>query len=89
MVTRRMTAKELKNRAGEALRHVARGGRVLITRRGRLVAAISPAKDEGQARSLTLRPFREAWADIERRLKGTKPLFSSWRKAIGWSRRRP
>jgi prevent-host-death family protein len=89
MVTRRMTAKELKNRAGEALRHVARGGRVLVTRRGRLVAAISPAKDEGQTRLLTLRPFREAWADIEHRLKMTKPVFSSWRKAIGWSRRRP
>lgn len=89
MVTRRMTAKELKNRAGEALRHVARGGRVLITRRGRLVAAISPARDEGQTRPLTLRSFKEAWADIERRLKMTQPVFSSWRKAIGWSRRRP
>lgn len=89
MLTKRMTAKELKNRAGEALRHVARGGRVLVTRRGRLVAAISPARDEGQTRSLTLRSFKEAWADIERRLTGTKPVFSSWRKAIGWSRRRP
>jgi prevent-host-death family protein len=89
MVTRRMTARELKNRAGEALRHVARGGRVLVTRRGRLVAAISAARDERQTRSLSLRPFKEAWADIERRLKGTRPVFSSWRKAIGWSRRRP
>ena len=89
MVTKWMTARQLKNRVGEALRHVARGGRVLITRRGRLVAAISPARDEGQTRSPTLRPFIEAWAEIERRLRGTNPVFPSWRKAIGWSRRRP
>lgn len=89
MATKRMTAKELKNRAGEALRHVASGGRVLITRRGRLVAQISPARDAGQEPSVTIRPFDEAWAEITRGLKETKPTFPSWREAIAWSRRRP
>lgn len=82
-----MTAKELKNRTGEALRAVARGQRVLVTRRGRPLAVMAPASvaplepDE--------RPYEEAWREIEATLRATAPPEQSWRRAMDRSRRRP
>jgi prevent-host-death family protein len=82
-----MTAKELKNRTGEALRAVARGQRVLVTRRGRPLAVMAPASvaplepDE--------RPYEEAWREIEAALRATAPPEASWRRAMDRSRRRP
>ncbi len=82
-----ITAKELKNRTGEALRAVARGQRVLVTRRGRPLAVMSPASvaplepDE--------RPYEEAWREIEAALRATAPREQSWRRAMDRSRRRP
>lgn len=82
------TAKELKNRTGEALRHVARGGKVLITRRGKPLAVLGPAGEGGSREPEAIRPPAQAWAAIEARLKATKPPFASWREALRWSRRR-
>src|SRR5262245_1842607 len=82
-----MTAKELKNRTGEALRAVARGQRVVVTRRGRPLAVMAPASvaplepDE--------RPYEEAWREIEAALRATPPPEPSWRRAMDRSRRRP
>lgn len=82
------TAKQLKNRTGEALRHVVRGRRVLITRRGKPVAVLAPVGETLTREVSALRPFSEAWADIETQLKATTPPFRTWKEALRWSRRR-
>lgn len=56
-----VTAKELKNRTGEVLRAVGRGARVVVTRRGKPHALLSPLR-EGQLAEMELRPLDEAWA---------------------------
>lgn len=80
-----ITAKELKNKAGEALRLVSKGERVLVTRRGKPFACISPFTDD----EFALKPFEKAWKDIEKTLKRTEPHFKSWREAMGWVRKAP
>lgn len=82
------TAKELKNRTGKALQYAARGGRVLITRRGKAVAVLGPANEAAAGGPAALRPFHEAWAAIEAQLKASPPRFRTWREAFRWSRRR-
>lgn len=82
-----ITAKELKNRTGEALRYVARGGKVLITRRGKPLAVLAPAPGVASVEPVVLRPFPEAWAAIEAQLKATAPPFPTWQEAFRWSRR--
>ncbi len=82
------TAKELKNRTGDVLRHVARGEKVLVTRRGKPVAMLSPATDAVTRAAAELRPPAEAWAAIEAQLRKTAPRFSTWQEAVRWSRRR-
>jgi prevent-host-death family protein len=82
------TAKELKNRTGEALRHVARGGKVLITRRGKPLAILAPATEAENHEAVAVRPFAEAWADLEAQLKATTARFPRWKEALRWSRRR-
>ncbi len=80
-----MTAKELKNRTGTAMRALERGQRMVLTRRGRTVGVMVPA---GDAAARTDPDYEEAWADIEQALARTKPEFASWREALGRSRRR-
>ena len=82
------TAKELKKRTAEARRHVARGGKILITRRGKRVAVLGPAREAAKSEPEPLRPPAAAWAAIEAQLKATKPSFSTWREALRWSRRK-
>lgn len=87
--TKVMTAKELKNKTGAALRYVAKGGKVLVTMRGKPVAVIShPNLPGGMSQQPVLRTFDEAWKDIEKTLEQTEPSFKSWREAENWSRRR-
>ena len=87
--TKVMTAKELKNKTGAALRYVAKGGKVLVTMRGKRIAYIShPNLQKGMSEQLILRNFNEAWNDIEETLEKTVPFFKSWREAENWSRRR-
>jgi prevent-host-death family protein len=81
------SAKELKNRTGEILRQVGGGEKILITRRGKPCALLSPVKDD-QPRDLELRPFQEAWADIEQALRTTRPQFKTWQEAMRWTRSR-
>jgi prevent-host-death family protein len=82
------TAKELKNRTGEALRHVARGEKILITRRGKPLAILAPATEPAGHGAVVVRPFEEAWAAIEAQLKAKAPRFRTWKEALQWSRRR-
>ncbi len=82
-----MTAKELKNRTGEALRLVKRGEKVLVTVHGKPRAVLSPA---GEAMDIQEdeKKFDEAWKEIEEALTRSRPRFKSWQEATKWSRKR-
>lgn len=82
-----ISAKELKNRTGEVLRRVGRGEKVLVTKRGKPCALLSPVENDRHLRS-QLRSYSEAWEDIEKALRTTKPRHQTWEEAIQWSRRR-
>jgi prevent-host-death family protein len=82
-----ITAKELKNRTGTVLRRVSSGEKVLITKRGRPCAVLSPAAED-QSLPIGLRSHGEAWEDIEKTLKTTRPHHKTWKEAIQWTRRR-
>lgn len=84
---RTMTAKNLKNRTGEAMRAVSKGERVVVTLRGKPFALISPATAES-LRKTSLRSYEEAWNDIELTLKKTKPHFKTAKEAMAWTRKR-
>jgi len=86
MGTITMTAKELKNRTGDAFRAVARGERVMLTRRGKTVAVLVPVdfptlKDE-------VLPYDQAWREIEAALAASQPEYASLEEAMSRSRRR-
>lgn len=77
-----MTAGNLKNKTGEAMEAVSRGEKVVVTLRGKPFALISPVTADSLEKS-SLRPFEDAWSDIENTLKiagpegerrGIKPL---------------
>lgn len=82
-----VTAKELKNKTGAVLRRVGGGERVLITKRGKPYALISPVQKE-QLVPQDLRPYEAAWEEIEKTLKTTRPRHKTWEEAVRWSRRR-
>lgn len=82
-----MTAKNLKNRTGEAMRAVSKGERVVVTLRGKPFALISPATAES-LRKTSLRSYEDAWNDIELTLKKTKPHFKTAKEATAWTRKR-
>ena len=82
-----ISAKELKNRTGEVLRRVEEGEKVLILKRGKPCAVLSPVAEE-QIVLEGLRPYSEAWEDIEQTLKTTQPRHKTWEEAMRWTRRR-
>ena len=82
-----ISAKELKNRTGEVLRRVEEGEKVVITKRGKPCAMLSPVTEE-QIVSDGLRSYSEAWEDIEQTLKTTRPRYPTWEEAVRWTRRR-
>ena len=82
-----ISAKELKTRTGDVLRRVGRGDKILVTKRGKPCAVISPAGEE-QSATIELLPYEEAWRGIEQTLRSTKARHRSWEDAIRWSRRR-
>jgi prevent-host-death family protein len=82
-----MTARELKNSTGEVVRTLRRGESILLTFRGKPLAAIVPV-GEGDREPTPIRPYEEAWAEIEAELRKTKPRFVSWREAEDESRGR-
>ncbi|MBI2997243.1 MAG: type II toxin-antitoxin system prevent-host-death family antitoxin [Deltaproteobacteria bacterium] len=78
---RSISAKELKNKTGEVLRKVGEGEKVLIMKRGKPWAVLSPVKAE-ELRPLGLREYEEAWEDIEKALKTSRPRYRTWEEAI-------
>ena len=83
---RSISAKELKNRTGEVLRRVGAGEKVLITKRGKPCAVLSPVSEE-EIPAAGLRPYEEAWADIEETLRSSPPHHETWEDAMQWTRR--
>ena len=82
-----MTARDLKNNTGEAMRRVSKGEKVVVTLRGKPFALISPVTSESLEK-VSLRPLEEAWKDIENTLKKSKPKFNNATEAMHWTRRR-
>jgi prevent-host-death family protein len=86
MATITLTAKELKNRTGDAFRAIGRGDRVVLTRRGKALAVIVPLAEGEELPDLP--PYAEAWAEIEAALASSAPAFASLDEAMARSRRR-
>ena len=82
-----MTARDLKNSTGEVVRTLRRGGRILLTFRGRPLGTITPVEAcDGSAPAT--RSFDDAWAAIDAELQRSTPHFPSWRAAEDQSRGR-
>jgi prevent-host-death family protein len=80
-----VSAKELKNKTGEVLYRVERGQRLLITKRGKPLAVISPFGG-AELKPAGLRDYKDAWKDIERELGAKNPRFKTWQEAMRESR---
>ncbi|NOR05099.1 MAG: type II toxin-antitoxin system prevent-host-death family antitoxin [Deltaproteobacteria bacterium] len=83
-----ITAKQLKQRTGEVIKKVKSGERLIVTYWGKPVAVIAPPAPEEKKTVEELRPFNDAWRDIEKTLQKTKPEFKDWQGATGWMRNR-
>jgi antitoxin (DNA-binding transcriptional repressor) of toxin-antitoxin stability system len=82
-----MTARELKNATGDVARALRRGERILLTFRGKPLGTIEPFRSEDE-NVPSIRPYEQAWAEIEAQLARSKPRFASWRVAERVSRGR-
>jgi len=82
------TAKDLRTRTRQLLEMVRAGERLVITFRGRPVAVMSPASDDSEALD-DLRTIDDAWPDIVRTLRKSRPAFPTPEAAMRASRRRP
>lgn len=76
-----ITAKQLKLKTGEVIRKARSGEHMTVTYRGKPVAFITPPRAEDHKPYRELRPFDEAWDDIEETLQKTEPRFGGWREA--------
>jgi prevent-host-death family protein len=83
-----VTAKQLKQRTGEVIRRVRSGERLTVTFRGKPVAVIAKPTAEETETLKELRPFGEAWKDIEKTLERTTSEFAGWKEATQWVRDR-
>ena len=83
-----ISAKQLKLKTGEVIRRVKSGERLTLTYRGKPIAIISPPETAEQEIAKNMRPFKEAWNDIEQSLEKAKPEFEGWREATAWARNR-
>lgn len=82
-----ISARDLKNRTGTVLKLVRSGQSVLITMRNKPFAVLSPVSEK-ELESSGLRPYEEAWNDIEKTLQNTTPAFPSVNEAMKWTRKR-
>ena len=82
-----VSAKELKNNTGRILHYVKMNEIAVVTSHGKKIAVILPAKEDTD-RGTGVRPFEEAWKDIESTIAGTPPVHKTWREAEDHSRGR-
>jgi len=76
-----ISAKELKNQTGKVLRQVGEGEKILITKRGKPWAVLSPAVKD-QLEPVGLPAYERAWKEIEGTLKTKRPHFKSWQETM-------
>ncbi|OIP93319.1 MAG: hypothetical protein AUK24_00170 [Syntrophaceae bacterium CG2_30_49_12] len=77
-----ITAKELKQRTGEVIKKVRSGERLTVTYRGRPGYHRSTRMEERKTLE-ELRPFKEAWRDIEETLQKTRPNNAMKKLVLG------
>jgi len=82
-----ITVKELREKTKAVLQKARSGEQIIVTYRGKPIAIVSPFEMEDLNKK-ELRPFKEAWADIEATLDKTSPQFLDWKEAIKHSRRK-
>jgi prevent-host-death family protein len=81
-----ITAKDLKNRTGAALRLIKAGERILITVRGKPQALLIPVEEN--IAEPAMREMQDAWRDIEKTLQSSEPQFPTWKEAVQRSGRK-
>ncbi len=83
---RYVTLKELRSRTRQILEEAGSGEQITVTFRGKPVAMLVSFEEEGE---LKVRPYEEAWAEIEAALAKSLPAYASVEEAVKASRRRP
>ena len=82
------TVKELRQDTARLLAEIGTGERFVITRRGKPVAVLAPFTPPQEPRQ-PVRPFAEAWEEIESVLRDSDPAFATLEEAMGRFRQRP
>ena len=82
------TVKELRQDTPRLLAEIGTGERFVITKRGKPVAVLAPFAPRDEPRQ-PVRPFAEAWEEIESVLLDSEPAFATLEEALGHSRQRP
>ncbi len=83
---RYVTVKELRLHPRQILMQASSGEQIAVTFRGKPVALLVPFEEGGE---LKVRPYEDAWAEIEAVLEKSPPAYSSPDEALKASRRRP
>lgn len=81
-----VTLKELRLRTRQILQQAGSGEHIAVTFRGKPVARLVPFEEEGE---LKVRPYEEAWPEIEAALAKSPPAYPTVEEALKASRRRP
>ena len=82
------TVKELRQDTPRLLAEIGTGERFVITKRGKPVAVLAPFTPREEPLQ-PVRPFAEAWEEIESVLLESEPTFATVEEALGHSRQRP
>ena len=83
---RYVTLKELRLRTRQILQQAGGGEHVAVTFRGKPVALLVPFEEEAEQK---VRPYEEAWPEIEAALAKSPPAYPNVEEALKASRRRP
>ncbi len=81
-----VTLKELRLHTRQILEQASGGEQIAVTFRGKPVALLGPFDEEGE---LKVRPYGEAWGEIEAVLATSRPAYANVEEALKASRRRP
>ncbi len=80
-----VTTKELRLRTRRLLQGAQTGEQIAVTFRGKPVALLVPFEERG---GLAVRPYQDAWPEIEATLRDTRPAYKTPERALKATRRR-
>ena len=80
-----VTTKELRLRTRRLLREAQAGEQIAVTFRGKPLALLVPFDEGG---GLPVRPYKDAWVEIEATLRNTRAAYRTPERAIKATRRR-